>query len=69
MNQDNTTFSNADCSQNDSPISFINETVECAHDLYNQQLVLNGRAKNIAEASAMQRDIICNCAKCKTLKR
>jgi hypothetical protein len=49
MNQDNTTFSNADCSQNDSPISFINETVECAHDLYNQQLVLNGRAKNIAK--------------------
>lgn len=52
-----------------SSIGFINETVECANDMYNAHLVRTGAAKTIAEASMMSRDIHCPCSKCNNLKR
>lgn len=47
-----------------SHIGFINETIVCMHELYNQQLVASGQAKTLAEAAKMPRDIKCSCSKC-----
>jgi malonyl CoA-acyl carrier protein transacylase len=45
-------------------IYFINETVECAHDIFNAHLVASGKAKNLQEASQQPRQLVCNCPKC-----
>lgn len=50
--------------KNMSHIGFINETIVCMHELYNQQLVASGQAKTLAEAAQMPRDIKCSCSKC-----
>jgi hypothetical protein len=43
---------------------FLNETVACAHDVYNKALVDSGKAATIEEAAKQIRHLSCKCNKC-----
>ncbi|WNN12430.1 hypothetical protein MA9V2_181 [Chryseobacterium phage MA9V-2] len=47
-----------------SSAMFLNETITCAHEMYDSQLVATGKAKSLNEARNQPRAISCNCNKC-----